>query len=139
RRPPLGFFRNFILIHDGKHDDTLDLKHQGITPIIDIARIYALKSKLIVNNTIARLHGAQQSGILSQETAENLQDVFELISGLRLRHQAQQIRNGYKPDNYLAPNQLSSLERNHLKDAFKVISSIQQVMEQNHALGLIPH
>ena len=41
-QPPLGFFRNFVLVKDGEHDDTLNLKHNGIVPIVDIARIYAL-------------------------------------------------------------------------------------------------
>ena len=45
-RPPLGFFRDFVLVHDGQHDDTLDLKHSGLVPIIDMARIYALCMKL---------------------------------------------------------------------------------------------
>ena len=43
-RPPLGFFRNFVLIHGGEHDNTLDLKHRGLVPIIDIARVAALSA-----------------------------------------------------------------------------------------------
>ena len=41
-RPPLGFFRQFVLERGGEHDETLDLKHRGIVPITDIARVLAL-------------------------------------------------------------------------------------------------
>ncbi|MEJ2394972.1 MAG: DUF294 nucleotidyltransferase-like domain-containing protein, partial [Candidatus Thiodiazotropha sp.] len=50
-RPPLGFFRNFVLIHDGEHDDTFDIKHRGIVPITDIARVFALSQGLKPVNT----------------------------------------------------------------------------------------
>ncbi|MFO7594380.1 MAG: DUF294 nucleotidyltransferase-like domain-containing protein, partial [Pseudomonadota bacterium] len=36
-RPPLGFFRQFVLVHDKEHDDTLDMKHRGVIPVVDLA------------------------------------------------------------------------------------------------------
>ena len=33
-RPPLGFFRNFVLISGGDHDHTLDIKHRGTVPVV---------------------------------------------------------------------------------------------------------
>ena len=65
----------------------------------------------------------------------NLQDAFEFIASLRIRHQAQQIRAGEKPDNYLPPSDLSQLERSHLKDAFAVIKSIQETLENRYQSG----
>ncbi|MEX2353695.1 MAG: DUF294 nucleotidyltransferase-like domain-containing protein, partial [Gammaproteobacteria bacterium] len=41
-RPPLGFFRRFVLIHNEEHEDTLDIKHRGLIPIVDMVRVYAL-------------------------------------------------------------------------------------------------
>ncbi|WP_319530052.1 putative nucleotidyltransferase substrate binding domain-containing protein [uncultured Cohaesibacter sp.] len=46
----------------------------------------------------------------------------------RLEHQARQIREGEKPDNYMTPASLSELERNHLKDAFMVIKTLQSAL-----------
>jgi len=54
-RPPLGFFRNFVLIHDGEHDHTFDLKHSAIVPIVDLARVYALAAGIEATNTMDRL------------------------------------------------------------------------------------
>lgn len=137
-RPPLGFFRSFVLIHDGKHDDTLDLKHRGTVPIVDMARVYALAHGLPVVGTVERLREAASAGALSREMAENLEDAFEFIASLRLRHQAAQIRRGEMPDNYVPPAELSELERRHLKDAFAVIQTLQETLArryQVHALS----
>jgi CBS domain-containing protein len=42
-----------------------------------------------------------------------------------LEHQADLLQAGKAPNNYLPPTSLSKLEREHLKDAFKVIKALQ--------------
>jgi len=134
-RPPLGFFRTFVLIHGGEHDDTFDIKHRGIVPITDIARILALSQGLPQTNTDERLRAAAAAHALSDEMADNLRDALELIASLRIRHQAGQIRLGLKADNYLPPDDLSELERKHLKDAFSVIQEMQHILENRYQSG----
>jgi CBS domain-containing protein len=87
-RPPLGFFRNFVLIHGGDHDHTFDIKHRGIVPIVDLARVYALSMGLDEINTLERLKAAAEVGGLSKDGAANLVDAVEFIGTLRMRHQA---------------------------------------------------
>jgi len=134
-RPPLGFFRTFVLVHDGEHDDTLDLKHRGIVPITDIARVLALSAGIGAVNTRERLQACQEAGALGREMADNLLDALEFIALLRIRHQAGQIRRGQKADNYVPPKQLSELEREYLKDAFKVIRTMQELLETRYQTG----
>jgi len=134
-RPPLGFFRTFVLIHGGEHDDTFDIKHRGIVPIIDIGRIVALSEGLPVANTTDRLRAASALGGLSTEMAENLEDALEFISSLRMRHQARLLRGGKRANNFLGPSELSELEREHLKDAFGVIKDMQETMESRYQLA----
>ncbi len=129
-RPPLGFFRNFVLIHGGDHDHTLDIKHRGTVPIVDLARVYALGAGIPEINTLERLETAAEVEALSRDGAAALIDALEFIGMLRLRHQVRQIKAGKRPDNYLSPNELSSPERSHLRDAFALISTMQQAMEQ---------
>ncbi len=131
-RPPLGFFRDFVLVHDGQHDDTLDLKHSGLVPIIDMARIYSLAEGLKEISTEDRLRAAAGTPSLSKGGSANLLDAFEFISNLRLEHQATQIREGESPDNFMSPKQLSKLEREHLKDAFKVVQTMQATLEMRY-------
>lgn len=124
-RPPLGFFRDFVLIQNGKHKATLDLKHYGIAPIVDLARIYALSEGLSAVNTIDRIQQAAGSPSLSHASAENLIDAYEFLTSVRLEHRAKQLQNNVPPDNYVSPKEISKLEREHLKDAFKVIKTLQ--------------
>ena len=52
-----------------------------------------------------------------------------------MRHQTEQLRQGQKADNFLAPDSLSGLERGHLKDAFSLINTMQDVLEQRYQAG----
>lgn len=125
QKPPLGFFRDFVLIQDGKNKKGLDLKHNGLAPIINLARIYALAEGIEDVNTIMRLRLAAGTPSLSRTESANLIDAFELLGMLRAEHQAKQLANGQDADSYLLPKEISRLEREHLKDAFKVIKAMQ--------------
>ncbi|WP_319567995.1 DUF294 nucleotidyltransferase-like domain-containing protein [Cohaesibacter marisflavi] len=131
--PPLSFFRGFALIRKGEHKDTVDLKLNGVVPIVDLARAYALQGAITAANTRERLIQARDQGTISQEGALGLIDAYDLIATIRLEHQARQIREGKTPDNFLAPASLSELERNHLKDAFIIIKTQQSAL--GHAQG----
>jgi len=124
-RPPLGFFRDFVLKQNGKNKATLDLKHNGIAPIVDLARIYALSQGISSVNTIERIQQAAGTAAITRASAENLIDAYEFLGILRVKHQAKKLMQGLEADNYLSPKELSKLEREHLKDAFKVIKTLQ--------------
>jgi CBS domain-containing protein len=134
-RPPIGFFRNFVLIRGGEHDHTFDIKHRGIVPIVDLARVYALSAGLDEINTLERLRAAGAGRALSADGAANLVDAYEFIGTLRMRHQANQLRHGEKADNFLSPDDLSPLERGHLKDAFAFINTMQESLGQRYQAG----
>lgn len=127
-RPPLGFFRSFVLIHDGEHDATLDIKHRGIVPVVDLARVYALSEGITAVNTRERLLAAIEAGALSRSMGASLLDALEFISTLRIQHQGRCIRQGWPANNYLPPAELSELERSHLKDAFRLILTLQEAL-----------
>lgn len=131
-QPPLGFFKSFVMVQDDKHKNTLDVKHRGIVPIVDIARVIALDNGIQATNTVDRLDAAFKCHAVSAEMHGNLIDALEYIGSLRIRHQAKQIRAGLSPDNYLPPDELSGLEKNHLKDSFSIIKTMQQFFESRY-------
>ena len=126
--PPLSLFRNFALIRSGEHKNMLDLKLSGVVPVVDLGRVYALQGASEAVNTSDRLEAARDTGVLSKSGAHDLMDAYELIAETRLRHQAEQISAGKEPDNFMAPGQLSDLERSHLRDAFMVIKTMQSYL-----------
>jgi CBS domain-containing protein len=124
--PPLGFFRQLVLIQNGDQADTLDVKRQGILPIAGLARVYALQTGTSSLHTLDRLREAVRAGIVSRDDGANLCGAYEHLAMLRARHQVDQIKAGTKPDNFIPPKTLSPLERGHLKDAFGVIATMQK-------------
>jgi CBS domain-containing protein len=132
--PPLGLFRGFATVRSGEHKNTIDLKHNGVVPIVDLGRIYALQGQLTVANTRARLEGAIEAGKLSTTGGRDLLDAYDLIAEIRLEHQAAQIRRGEKPGNFMAPTDLSDFERSHLRDAFVVVKTMQSAVGQGRGI-----
>ncbi|MGB0747978.1 MAG: putative nucleotidyltransferase substrate binding domain-containing protein [Magnetospiraceae bacterium] len=134
--PPLGFFRNFVVASSGEHKNELNLKQNGVVPVVDIARVYALQCGVVPVNTNERLFELRDAHALSPQGVQDLEDALEFIAMVRLVHQANRIKQGEAPNNYLNPDELSQFERSHLKDAFSVIKTIQSTMASTHRIGL---
>ncbi|MCU4653046.1 DUF294 nucleotidyltransferase-like domain-containing protein [Roseibacterium sp. SDUM158016] len=124
-QPPLGLFRGFATVRSGEHKNTIDLKHNGVVPVVDLGRVYALKGRLTEVNTRARLLAAIEAGAVSTTGGRDLIDAYDMIAQTRLEHQAELIKSGEKPDNFMTPADLSDFERSHLRDAFVVIKTMQ--------------
>lgn len=123
--PPLSLFRGFATVRSGEHKNTIDMKHNGVVPVVDLGRIYALQGRLTEANTRARLMAAIDRGTVSTTGGRDLLDAYDLIAELRLEHQAALIKRGEAPDNHMTPADLSDFERSHLRDAFVVIKTMQ--------------
>jgi len=134
-RPPLGMFGTISLIKGGEHPNTIDLKHSGVVPIVDLARIYALAAGVTVANTHDRLEVCAQAGEVSEQGARDLRGALEFLGKLRIAHQARQMQQGKSPDNFLALDELSNFERSHLKEAFSVVQTLQDVLQQRYSGG----
>ncbi len=134
-RPPLGMFGQITLIKGGDNPHTIDLKHTGIVPIVDLARVYALAAGVTVANTHDRLEVSSQAGEVSAQAARDLRDALEFLGKLRIAHQSRQTAQHKAPDNFLALEELSNFERSHLKEAFSVVQTLQGVLQQRYSGG----
>ncbi len=132
RTPPLGFFRTFVMEQDGKQNDTFNLKRRGTAPISDLIRIHALACGSRAQNSFERLQAISETRLLPEGGVENLRDALEFIAIVRIRHQALAIEDGREPDNNVRPEDLSPFERNHLKDAFQVVSNAQKFLRYRY-------
>jgi CBS domain-containing protein len=134
-RPPTGFFRGLVVEDSGEHRGRLDLKHGGILPIVDLARWAGLAAGVTSASTPARLRAAAEAGTLEADDARMLEEAFELISGLRMAHQVEQLRAGEAPDDFLDPSGLSALMRASLKEAFRAVAGVQRRIGAEMRLG----
>ncbi|MDP2005038.1 MAG: DUF294 nucleotidyltransferase-like domain-containing protein [Rubrivivax sp.] len=131
-RPALSMFGGLATVRHGGLRDAIDLKHSGIVPIVDLARVYALAGGHDAVNTHDRLLVAAQGKEISEQSARDLRDALEFMAALRIRHQATQMARGVAPDNFLSLAEVSNFERSQLKDAFAVVQTLQSVLAQRY-------
>lgn len=121
-KPPLGWFGQIRTRSSGEEAPTVDLK-DAMMPIVEFARIYAIREHFAEANTLARLNRMAQMGRLSDTGHEETVVAYEFL--MRLREQANAIAAGEKPSNNLAPDSLTQIEIKTLREAFSQITTIQ--------------
>lgn len=136
-RPPLGFFGTIVLQKKGEHKDELNIKENGIGIIVGTARLFALEKGVSSTSTLERLRDLKDKHPVLSEFGEELEQAFEFLMSLRLHHQFDQISRGIEPDNYINPDDLSALERNTLKESFKLLSRIYDSISEQYKPGMV--
>lgn len=128
RTPPLGFFRTFVLEKDGRHNNTIDIKRRGIAPLNDVIRVHALGVGSRAQNSFERIDEISEAEALPAGQTDKLRYALEFLSIVRMRHQAQEIKDDREPRNTIAPEHVSGIERHNLKEAFQVLSNAQNFL-----------
>jgi CBS domain-containing protein len=132
-RPPLGLFGRFVCEKKGSRKGTFNIKINALCPIIDAARLSALEIRAYQTSTLARLMELKdRQGTAAGECSGDLEQAFEFLMSLRLRHQYQQIERGIEPDNFIDPRALGVMERKMLKETFKLILSVQEATKRKY-------
>lgn len=124
--PPLGIFKNLVLEKSGDNSKTLDIKRNALTLIVDLARIYGLSAGADQQGTEARFAQANAQGLLSTESHRNILGAYHFLLQMRQNEQCQALRQGQMPSNRIDPTRFGSFERQHLKDAFRIIAELQE-------------
>ncbi len=130
-RPPIGFFKTFVVETSGEHKDELNLKVKGIAPIVDIVRIFALEKGVRATSTMERIEALRTKHTIMEEYADELKHAFEFIMLLRIHHQFTQMEAGIQPNNFINPSKLSNLEKKTMKESFYLISRLQDLLISN--------
>jgi CBS domain-containing protein len=130
-RPPAGFIRGFVVHHTGEHRGRLDLKPGGLTPVVALARWIAIAAGDAGGTTIERLHRGAALGLLTTDEADTLAGGFESVYGLLLHHEVQALRAHRTPaTTFIAPHELDSLTRRHLRETFRAIALVQSRVDR---------
>jgi len=125
-KPPLKFFGKFVVETQGVNKDALDIKLATL-PIIDFARIYALKNGISQTNTQVRLFRLYTRHALTAKEYTDISQSYNFLMGLRFRRQITTIMDEKaKPDNFINPSNLSFLDQIMLKEIFKLVENLQQ-------------
>jgi CBS domain-containing protein len=134
-KPPLTFFKGFVVERGGEHKGKLDLKKGGIFPITHGVRCLSLFNGILERNTYDRMRVLMERGILEKNFGRDLLEAYRFLNMLRFREQADKVIKGKEPDNYIDPEKLSKQERGLLKDAFRVVENFQEFLR--HSFGSV--
>lgn len=124
-RIPIGFFGNIVVESAKDHPPTFNIK-EGMMPVVNFARLYALRHGVNETNTLDRIHELMQIGILRKSLCDEAVQVYECLMQIRLKHQADAADKDLLPDNAINPKGLTHMEETLLKEAFAQISTIQK-------------
>lgn len=130
-KSPLTFFKQFIVEKNGRHKNRIDLKTQGLTPLVNFARLMALRHGVKETNTMARLESLADRDLIPKGLYLETRDAYEFQMQLRLENQLQMIEAGQEPDNYVDPDELSDVDKQTLKEAFAVIGRVQSFVKSD--------
>lgn len=129
RKPPLGFFRTFVLDRSGEHKEELDIKETGTGPIVEAARLFAVDAGITHTNTVDRLTALRAADYMDPKVLTELQEAFEFLMLLRLENQLQQAREGQPLNNYVSPRKLTHLQKGLLREAFQTVARVQSLID----------
>lgn len=136
-KPPLGFFKTFVVEKSGEHKDKLNLKIKGIAPIVDIIRLFSLEKGVRETSTLERIEVLKGKHTVVRDYADEIIYAFEFLMLLRMRYQYEQVLKGNMPNNFIDPESLSNLEKKLLKDTFQLISKLQDILIERYKLMII--
>ncbi len=104
----------------------LDLKRQGLAPIVFLARCYGLEIGGLARNTLERLDAATRAGRMEEDTRALITESYRFLLGLRLRLQLRLLSEGKPTTSKVVFSELSVIERGRLKDSLHAINRWQE-------------
>jgi CBS domain-containing protein len=123
--PPLSFFRDFMVEHNGEHKDQFDIKARAMMPLVDGARVLTLASRMKgINSTIKRFKKMAELEPENAELFEQLADAYEIV----MRFKAMQGLKHNNSGRYFRPDELNKMQRLMLRNCFRPIKELQTIL-----------
>jgi CBS domain-containing protein len=123
--PPLSFFRQFLVEQSGEHKDQFDIKSRAMMPLVDAARLLILSNNIKGhNNTVLRYEKLIE---LEPQNKELYNDCLQAFKNL-LRFRTEQGLKHQDSGRFIDLKSLSKANRLELKNCFKAIKEIQELI-----------
>lgn len=106
---------------DRRHRGKINLKYMGTVPLVETARLAALKAGVGATSTLERLAGLHDKGDISYDELDALQAAFRQITGVLLQRQLADAKAGEDIGNFVDPHTLTRRQRGELTDALVAI------------------
>ncbi len=104
----------------------IDIKKAGIFPIVQGIRSLSLREKIRETTTVKRIKILTRNKVIETEMASELLEAFEVLNTLRLKAHLHKKQDNKKIDNEIDTHSLGKIERDLLKDSFKIVNSFKK-------------
>lgn len=130
----LGWFGRLRKEYYGEdRQGVVNLKLRGTLPLVEGARLLALKAGIPATSTLTRLDCLKEKGAISAGDHEDLADAFRHMTRLLLRQQLEDFKAGRKITNYVPVAHLSQRENKHLVASFRAIENLRATLNMEFA------
>ena len=106
--------------------NNIDIKKTAIFPIVQGIRSLALREKIKETTTIRRIKILEDKKVLEKNRAAELIEAFDVVNTLRLKSQLESIQYNKKINNEINTLNLGKIERDLLKDSFKIVNEFKK-------------
>jgi CBS domain-containing protein len=135
-RPPLSFFRRFVLERSGQYRHTFNIKRRGLRPLVDAARVMSIESGYLGStNTVDRLEHIAGRDPGMAPTVSDALDAYHYLTELRFIHHLRAIERGEEMNNQINPSELNNTQQNMLKAVFAAVKEMQDALAARYGLG----
>ena len=135
---PLGFFDGFVFnSKDKEHKNEIDIKKGGIFIIVQSIRALCLEKHILNINTIKRIKTLSEQKVLDEEFAQEIIMAFNFLSNLKLKSSLEKLDKKVAIDNYINPDNLNTMQKDLLKDSFKIVNKLKKKLESHFKLNYV--
>ncbi len=135
---PLGFFDGFVFnSKDNKHKNEIDIKRGGIFILVQGIRSLSLEHKIFNTNTNKRIKKLTELGVFEEEFAKELTMAFNFLTNLKLKSNLEKLDKKIAIDNYINPDNLNTMEKDLLKESFKIVNKLKKKLEFHFKLNYV--
>lgn len=121
----------------GETPPPLHLKKAGLFPLVHGVRSLALAHQVRATSTAARVQALVGLGALSPGEGEDLAEALHVFMALKLKAGLAEQEQARPVSGTVVVQQLSSLDRDLLKDALGVVKRFQQLLRTRFHLGAL--
>lgn len=136
-RATLTFDTPNTLTYIMSKSQTIDIKKAAVFPIVQGIRSLALREKIRETTTVKRIKILEDKKILEKDKAAELLEAFDVVNTLRLKSQLENIQNKKEINNEINTQALGKIERDLLKDSFKIVNEFKKFISYTFRIDKI--
>ena len=129
----LGWFHRLI-IEKGDDGDPkgINLKFNGLLPLVEGVRLLAMRAGIAETATLGRIDALNEAGELDRDDRVYLDSAFSHLTTLLLSQQVESFLSGRKFSNYVRPDSLAKRDRELLIESFRTIERLRERLRSEY-------